>query len=173
MKARRILVLIAGIALALSGAIPLVNHILADTKPALQINFDAAQPREVEDGTQQAITRDYSAAWKALKTSLANNTTGQLAENFTGFALDRISQRVKDQQHNGITTRIIDHGHKVEAVFYSPDGSSMELKDTASIETQVLDGSTVLHSDHAQVHYYAVLTGAEDRWKVRVLESAE
>jgi hypothetical protein len=167
------LVLTAGIALALSGAIPLVNHILADTKPALQINFEAAQPREVEDSTQQAIVRDYSAAWKALKISLANNTTGSLADNFTGFALDRLSQRVKDQQQNGITTRLIDRGHKVEAVFYSPDGSSMELKDTATIETQVLDGSTILHSDRAQIHYYAVLTGAEDRWKVRVLESAE
>ncbi|HKW75428.1 MAG TPA: hypothetical protein VJN64_07880 [Terriglobales bacterium] len=173
MKLRRMLVLTAGIALALSGAVPLMNNILAASKPALQINFGSAQPREVEDSTQQAIVRDYSAAWKALKTSLANNTTGPLADNFTGFAFDRLSQRVKDQQQNGITTRIIDHGHKVEAVFYSPDGSSMELKDTASIETQVLDGSTVLHSDQAQVHYYAVLTGAEDRWKVRVLESAE
>jgi hypothetical protein len=167
------LVLTAGIALALSGAIPLLNHILADSKPALQIAFDGAQPREVEDSTQQAITRDYSAAWRALKASLENNTTGPLADNFTGFALDRLSQRIKDQQQNGITTRLLDHGHKVEAVFYSPDGSSMELKDTVSIETQVLDGNTVLHSDRAQVHYYAVLTGAEDRWKVRVLESAE
>jgi hypothetical protein len=35
----------------------------------------------------------------------------------------------------------------------------------------VLDGSTVIHSDQAQIHYYAVMTGAEDRWKVRVLES--
>ena len=173
MKLRRVLVLSAGIALALSGAIPLVNHILADSNPPLQIKFDSAQPREVEDSTQQAIARDYSAAWKALKTSLANNATAPLTENFTGFALDRLSQRVKDQQQNGITTRIIDHGHKVEAVFYSPDGSSLELKDTATIETQVLDGSTVLHSDKTQMHYYAVLTGAEDRWKVRVLESAE
>jgi hypothetical protein len=37
----------------------------------------------------------------------------------------------------------------------------------------VLDGGTVIHSDQAQIHYYAVMTGAEDRWKVRVLESAE
>jgi hypothetical protein len=30
----------------------------------------------------------------------------------------------------------------------------------------------VIHSDQAQIQYYAVMTGAEDRWKVRVLESA-
>ncbi|HEX5435318.1 MAG TPA: hypothetical protein VFY05_13855, partial [Candidatus Angelobacter sp.] len=59
------------------------------------------------------------------------------------------------------------------AVFYSPDGSAIELKDTASLETQVLDGGNIIHSDQAQVHYYVILTGAADRWKVRVLESAK
>ena len=88
-----------------------------------------------------------------------------------GFALDKLTQRVKDQKQNGLTTRIVDRGHKVKAIFYSPDGAAIELKDTASIETQVLDGGTVIHSDQAQIHYYAVMTGAEDRWKVRVLES--
>ena len=71
----------------------------------------------------------------------------------------------------GNKTRIIDHGHKVDAIFYSRDGSSIQLWDTASIETQVLEGETVIHSDQAQVQYIAVMTGAEDRWKVRVLES--
>ena len=56
--------------------------------------------------------------------------------------------------------------------FIRTDGAAIELKDTASIETQVLDGGTVIHSDQAQIQYYAVMTGAEDRWKVRVLESA-
>jgi hypothetical protein len=82
-------------------------------------------------------------------------------------------ERVKQQAQSGLKTRIVDHGHKVDAVFYSPDGSSIELKDTATLETQVLDGDTVIHSDQAQVHYYAIMTGAEDRWKVRVLETAQ
>ncbi len=82
-------------------------------------------------------------------------------------------ERVKEQTQNGLKTRIVDHGHKVDAVFYSPDGSAIELKDTATLETQVLDGETVIHSDHAQVRYYAIMTGAEDRWKVRVLESTQ
>jgi hypothetical protein len=171
MKLARMLVLTLGVGIAISGAVPLLEHIFADTKPAVQLNVKNAQPREVEDVTQNAIVRDYTLAWQAIGTSLANNTLQPLNDNFAGFALDKFTQRVKDQKQNGLKTRIIDHGHKVDAIFYSPDGAAIELKDTASIETQILDGSTVIHSDQAQIHYYAVMTGAEDRWKVRVLES--
>ena len=172
MKLARILVLTCGIALAVSGAVPLLQRIFADNKPSVELTVKNAQPREVEDVTQNAIVRDYTLAWQAISTSLANNTLQPLNENFSGFALDKLTQRVKDQKQNGLTTRIIDHGHKVDAVFYSQDGAAIELKDTATIETQVLDGGTVIHSDQAQIHYYAVMTGAEDRWKVRVLENA-
>ena len=171
MKIARMLILTLGVAIAISGAVPLLERIFADGKPAVQLNVKNAQPREVEDVTQNAIVRDYTLAWQAISTSLANNTLQPLNESFAGFALDKFTQRVKDQKQNGLTTRIIDHGHKVDAIFYSQDGAAIELKDTASIETQVLDGSTVIHSDQAQIHYYAVMTGAEDRWKVRVLES--
>jgi hypothetical protein len=170
-KRARLLILTLGVVLVISGAVPLLKRILADTKPSVQLEVKNAQPREVEDVTQNAIVRDYTLAWQAISTALANNSLQPLNENFAGFALDRLTQRVKDQKQNGLTTRIVDRGHKVEAIFYSPDGSAIELKDTASIETQVLDGGTVIHSDQAQIHYYAVMTGAEDRWKVRVLES--
>ena len=173
MRLARALLLTAAVALIISGAVPLAKRILADTKPAVQFNTSGVQPRPVEENTQQAIIRDYSAAWKALNTALANNSLAPLRDNFAGFALDKLTQRVQQQQQNGLTTRIIDHGHKVDALFYSPDGSAIELRDTASIETQVLDGGNVIHSDQAQIHYYAVMTGAEDRWKVRVLESAK
>ncbi|HWG40220.1 MAG TPA: hypothetical protein VN658_06710 [Candidatus Acidoferrales bacterium] len=172
MKLVRILILAAGASLVISGAVPLLQRIFADSKPAVQLNVKNAKPREVEDVTQSAIVRDYTLAWQAISTALANNTLQPLNDNFAGFALDKFTQRVKEQKQNGLTTRIIDHGHKVDAIFYSPDGAAIELKDTASIETQVLDGGTVIHSDQAQIQYYAVMTGAEDRWKVRVLESA-
>lgn len=172
MKLARVLILALGVMLAISGAVPLLQRIMADSKPSVELNVKNAQPREVEDVTRNAILRDYTLAWQAINTALANNTLQPLNENFSGFALDQLVQRVKDQKQNGLSTRIIDRGHKVEAIFYSPDGAAIELKDTASIETQVLDGGTVIHSDQAQIQYYAVMTGAEDRWKVRVLESA-
>lgn len=171
MRLARMLILTLGVLLAISGAVPLLKHILADTKPSVQLEVKNAQPREVEDVTQNAIVRDYTLAWQAISTALANNSLQPLNDNFAGFALDRLTQRVKDQKQNGLTTRIVDRGHKVEAIFYSPDGAAIELRDTASIETQVLKEGTVIHSDQAQIQYYAVMTGAEDRWKVRVLES--
>jgi len=173
MKLTRMLILTMGVLLAMSGAVPLLKRIMADSKPTVQLNVKNAQPREVEDVTQNAILRDYTLAWQAMGTSLANNTLQPLNENFSGFALDKLTQRVKDQKEHGLTTRIIDRGHKVDAIFYSPDGAAIELKDTASIETQLLDGGTVIHSDQAQIQYYAIMTGAEDRWKVRVLESTQ
>jgi len=172
MKLARILILTTGVALALSGAVPLVMRTLAGSKPIVQLTVRSAAPREVEDITQNAILRDYTAAWQAISTSLAENSMGPLNENFTGFALDTLKQRVHDQKQHGLTTRIIDRGHKVDAIFYSQDGAAIELKDTANIETQILAGGTVVHTDQAEIQYYAVMTGAEDRWKVRVLESS-
>ncbi|HEV2990947.1 MAG TPA: hypothetical protein VG759_21085 [Candidatus Angelobacter sp.] len=171
MKVTRLLVLSLGVALAISGAVPLLMRTFADSKPGIEVNFDNAGPREVEDTTQKAIVRDYSSAWQAVATALANNDIAPLRQNFVGFALDQFTQRVKDQQSSGLKTRIIDHGHKVDAIFYSKDGSAMQLRDTASIETQMLEGNTVIHSDQSQIQYYAIMTSTEDRWKLRVLES--
>lgn len=145
----------------------------ADGKPAVQLNVERAVPRDVDDSVQHAIVRDYSSAWQAINTALANNNAGALNDNFVGLALDKLTQRVNDQQHNGLRTRLVDRGHKVEAIFYSLDGSAIELRDRATLETQILEGNTVIHSDRAEIQYYVVMTGAEDRWKVRVLESAE
>ena len=163
-------VLVAAVILA---GTPWLKRILADTKPAIQINVDNAAPRQVDDSVQKAIVRDYNAAWQSLASALANNNAGALKDDFIGFALEKLTRRVKDQQQAGLRTRIIDRGHKVEAIFYSTDGSAIELKDTVTLDTEILDGDTVLHSDRAQVQYFAVMTGAEDRWKVRVLEGAE
>ncbi len=158
--------------LFLLGSVPFLQHIRADIKPAVQLNVDNATPRQVDEAVQQAIARDYAAAWQALGVALGANNSGALNENFVGLALDKLTQRIRDQRSLGLKMRIIDRGHKVEALFYSPDGSAIELKDTASIETQILEAGVVIHTDRAQIQFYAVMTGAEDHWKVRVLESA-
>ncbi|HEV3042057.1 MAG TPA: hypothetical protein VHA33_30130 [Candidatus Angelobacter sp.] len=171
MKVMRLLVLSLGVALAISGAVPLLMRTFADSKPSIEVNFDNTGPREVEDTTQKAIVRDYTSAWQAMATALSNNDTSSLRQNLVGFALDQLTQRVKDQQSSGVKSKIIDHGHKVDAIFYSKDGSAMQLHDTVNVETQVLEGNTVIHSEQSQIQYYAIMTSAEDRWKLRVLES--
>jgi hypothetical protein len=59
----------------------------------------------------------------------------------------------------------------VNAVFCSLKGSAIELQDAAELQIQVLDGDKVVHSEDAAVHYVALLTAAENSWKVRVLEA--
>ena len=146
---------------------------LADEKPAVQLNVERAVPRDVDDAVQTAIVRDYSAAWQAIGAALATNNAGALKDSFIGFALDKLTQRVNDQQRAGLRTRVVDRGHKVEVIFYSLDGSAIELHDQATLETGILDGDKVIHADRAEIQYYVVMTGAEDRWKVRVLESGK
>jgi hypothetical protein len=163
----------AGLALAISGGMAFLDGIKADSKPAVELPVDQAAPREVNETVQQALVRDYSAAWQALAVALADNNAAALSENFIGFAQDQLTRRVRDQQRAGLRTRIVDRGHKVEAIFYSSEGAAIELRDAATIDTQILDGDTVVYSDHAQILYYAIMTGAEDRWKVRVLETGK
>jgi len=172
MKSARAIVLTAGVVIGCALALALATGAFADSSAAMKINVEDARPRQLDDSVQKAITRDYSLAWKAMRTSLAGNTTAPLQDNFTGFALDTLTKRIQEQKQTGLRTRLVDRGHQVDAIFYSLDGSSIELRDTVTLETQVLDGGTVIHSDEAQVQYYALMTGAEDRWKVRILQTA-
>jgi hypothetical protein len=164
------LALVAGASLL--ACVLIVQKVLADGKPSIQLNVESAAPRQVDDSVQQAIVRDYSAAWQSLASALATNSESALKDDFIGYALDKLTQRVKDQRQSGLTTRIVDRGHQVEAIFYSLDGSAMQLRDRAALETEILEGGTVIHSERAQLTYYVIMTGAEDRWKVRVLDSA-
>jgi len=136
----------------------------------VEMSTEQAQPREVEDSTQKAIVRDYTAAWKAMEAALASNQDAGLAAQFSGNALQLLQDRVQQQKKSGLRTRFVDHGHKLSAIFYSPEGSAMELHDTAQLEIETLDGSKVHHSQPVTLHYVALMTTAEDRWKVRLLQ---
>ena len=170
MKLRRLFRMMAAAALFVC-TVPLLLWAFADSRPNVQLNVDNVRPHQLEEQTRNSIVRDYALAWRELNDALANNAIAPLSDHFTGYALQKLTQRVKDQQEYGLKTRIIDHGHKLDAIFYARDGSSLEFRDTVSLETQVLDGDNVIHSEQAQVQYIAVMTGGADRWYVRLLDS--
>lgn len=145
----------------------------SDSGIQVQVSTDGAGPREIEDATAAAITRDYGNSWKSLETALAENRTDALEAGLIGFARDRMANRIADQKRSGMRTRYVDHGHKVQAVFYSPEGSTMQLRDVANVEVQVLDGSKVISSENVTRTYIALMTVTEDRWKVRVLQEEQ
>jgi hypothetical protein len=147
------------------------DRVLAAGRPEVTLNIQNATPRQVEDTTQRAIARDYAAAWQALAEALAQNRPDLLTANFVGTANEKLAQTIVQQQKAGLRQRYVDKGHHLNAVFYSPEGSAMELRDTAELQIQVLDGDKVLHSEDVSVHYVVLLTAAENSWKVRVLEA--
>ena len=137
----------------------------------IQLSFDKAEPRQLEDTTQQAIVRDYGSAWKSLENSLSSSANSALDANFTGTALDELQSRIAAEKKTGIHTHYVDRGHKLEAIFYSPEGSAMQLHDTADVEIETYDGGKLLSSKPATLHYVVLMTTAEDRWKVRLLQA--
>jgi hypothetical protein len=148
-----------------------IMSVLAASAPAVSLNIDKAGPRQVEDTTQRAVARDYATAWQAMSDALDQNRTDLLAANFIGTANDKLSATILEQRKAGLHQRIVDQGHTVEAVFYSPEGSAMELHDAAQLQLQLMDGDKVVHSEHATVRYVVLLTAAENSWKIRVLEA--
>ena len=155
------------------GAITLLpgHPTYAASEPSFSLNVQNAGPREVEDTTQRAVARDYAAAWQTMTKALAENRANILGANFIGNANEKLTAAIEAQQKNGLHQQIVDRGHTLEAVFYSQEGSAMELHDTAQVQLQLMDGSKVIHSEDATIYYVVLLTAAENSWKVRVLEA--
>jgi hypothetical protein len=146
-------------------------RVLAARAPEVSLSVQNAAPRQVEDTTQRAVARDYAAAWQAMADALDRNQASLLQANFAGTALEKLTASIGDQRQAGLHQRFVDKGHRVEAVFYSQEGSAIELQDTVQLEVQLMDGDKVIHSEDASVRYIALLTAAENSWKVRVLQA--
>jgi hypothetical protein len=168
-------VLPAGLTLAALAALALVcpmpHSVLAASTPSIAISVEHATPREIEETTQKVLTRDYATAWQTMTEALDQNRADLLSANFIGTADDKLTATIQEQTKAGLHQHITDHGHSVAAVFYSPEGSAIELHDTAHLQIDVMDGSKVVHTENATVHYVTLLTAAENSWKVRVLEA--
>ena len=127
-------------------------------------------PRDIEDLTRQKILRNYAAAWQTLALGFEQNRAELLNDYFTGFSRDEFARTIDEQAKTGIHRHYVDRGHKLEALFYSPDGGVMQLQDTAEYEVQIFDGTKLLHSETVTARFLVVMTPAADRWMVRLLQ---
>src|SRR3974390_371747 len=100
-----------------------------------------------------------------------SNSAGPLNGLFAGTASAWLNDLIASQRKNGLTSRYLNQRHKLEAVFYAPEGDMIELHDTAEYDLQVLSGSDTIHSEHATVRYVVLMTPAADRWVIRQLQS--
>jgi hypothetical protein len=149
---------------------PGTSTVLAANAPAVSLDVQSATPRQIEDATEKAVTRDYAAAWQAMADALDQNRPDLLSTNFIGTSNDKLAETIQQQKKAGLHRRYVDRGHKVQATFYSSEGSAMELHDTAQLQVQLLDGDKVVASQDVTAHYVVLMTAAENSWKVRVLQ---
>lgn len=143
----------------------------AASLPAVSLTVEHAAPRQMEETTEKAVARDYAAAWQAMAEALEENRADLLSANFVGTANNKLTATIHEQSRAGLRQHIVDQGHTVDAVLYSPEGSAIELHDTAHLQLQIMDGTKVVHSENVTLHYVALLTAAENSWKVRVLQA--
>ena len=143
----------------------------ADSSAGVQLDSSKASPRAVEGQTQQAILRDYRFAWTSLAQALEFNTPDPLQGPFVDAAKSLLTEKLAAQRRNGLSERYLDQRHKLQAVFYAPEGDVIELQDTADYQLQILDGGKIIHDTHVTRHYVVLMTPASDRWVIRQLQA--
>jgi hypothetical protein len=102
--------------------------------------------------------------------ALDQNRPDLLAINFIGTAGDKLTETIQQLKKAGLHRRFVDNGHHLQAIFYSTEGSAIELHDTAKMKIQVLDGDKIVASQDVTTQYVVLMTAAENSWKVRVLQ---
>jgi hypothetical protein len=137
-----------------------------------EVHLDAAglAPRPIEELTGTTIARYYALAWRDMAVALESGRTGGLGDEFVGFAKERLTRRVAEQNQVGMHVRIVDHGHHLKAIFYSTDGAAMQLRDQVELEIQTFDGDKLIDTQNAPREYMVLMTPGADRWYIRDLE---
>lgn len=136
----------------------------------IKLDIAHAGPRAVEEQTERGVLRDYAGAWRTLSAALEQNNAAALGDLWVGFARDKFTQAIAAQKQSGLKVRYLDRSHRLDAVFYSAEGSALELHDTAQIERQVMDGNEVVSSEEVTARYVVVMTPTSDHWQVRILQ---
>jgi hypothetical protein len=143
----------------------------ADSMPQVELNAGNAGPRALESLTQQSIVRHYSYAWKDLAEAFDYNAPESLNDYFVAAAKDQLASAVADQRKSGVHFRYLNQQHKIEVVFYAPEGDVVELDDTMRCVLQLVDGEKQIHDEPAVLRYLVLMTPGADRWVIRQLQA--
>jgi hypothetical protein len=142
----------------------------AQSSPQVRLDAEGLAPRPIEELTGTTIAHHYALAWRDMAAALESGQADTLSDEFTGLARDRLKQRISEQNQTGVRVRIVDHGHQLKALFYSSDGTAMQLIDHAQLEVQTFDGNKLLETQTGPHEFMVLMTPGADRWYVRDLE---
>jgi len=138
--------------------------------PHVDLAVNAAGPRTVETLTVQSVVRDYQRAWQSLADSFRYGEPTLLSGYFVGPLRTTLSGKVTEEARSGLHSQYLNQSHKLEVVFYAPEGDVMELRDTAEFDLQIADGSKTISREKVVSHYVVLMTPSADRWMVRELQ---
>jgi hypothetical protein len=141
-----------------------------DTGVQVELDSKKAGPRAVESLTERGIVRDYRLAWTSMSHALELNSLDFLDGPFTGEAKQWLRQTVINQR-SGLSQRYLEQNHRLEVVFYAPEGDAIELHDTAQYRLQLLDGGKLIYEEPMVIHYVVLMTPSADRWMVRQMQA--
>lgn len=144
---------------------------LADQPSVQVLPPDLHGSRPLEAQTATAVVRDYLESWQKFSAALDANQTDLLDPDFVGTAREKLAATISTQAKIGIRTHYQDMSHRLQIVFYSPEGQSIEMLDTVEYDVQVFDHDKVIATQHVKARYVVVMTPAEVRWKVRVFQA--
>jgi hypothetical protein len=147
---------------------------LAAAQPSVRVEPANLQgPRVLEGQTSTGAIRDYLESWAAMRSALRENRADLLDRDFVGDAKEKLTDTIQQQSRMDIRTVYQDRAHDLQIVFYSPDGLSIELTDKVDYEVQLFAGNKLQATQLQHARYIVVLTPAEVRWRVRVLQAAQ
>jgi hypothetical protein len=141
-------------------------------QPEVRVDTSQLQgPRPLEEQTRIAAIRDYLESWQNMSEAFQQNRAGILDADFVGAARDKLGKTIDEQLKLGIRTHYLDRTHEIQVLFYSPEGSSIELIDKVEYNVEVLDHEKPVTSMPASARYIVILTPSEVRWRVRVMQA--
>ena len=144
-----------------------------NSTPEVTLNATNVGPRKIEPLTERSVLRDYKFGWTNLAAAFESNSTSAVNGLFAGTAQTWLNAAINGQIRSGLTSRYLNQQHKLDAVFYAPEGDLIELHDTAEYDYQILDGAKTIHTEHAVVRYVVLMTPGADRWVIRQLQSVQ
>lgn len=160
--------------LLIVGAICYATLAFAADQPTVRVEPANLQgPRVLQKQTEAAAIRDYLEAWDTMGAALEQNRPDLLSSDFVGTAKDKLVSTIQDQTRLGIHTRYQARSHDLQIVFYSPEGLSIQLIDRVEYDVQIFGQDKLQTTQHVSARYIVVLTPAEVRWRVRVLQAAQ
>jgi hypothetical protein len=143
----------------------------ADSAVEVQLETKETKPRVIESLTERGILRDYRFAWMNIGEALESNSLAPLEGSFAGDTKEWLRETVLNQQRSGLSQRYSGQNHKLEVVFYAPEGDVMEVHDTAEYQLQLLDGGKVIRDQHIVQHFVVLMTPGADHWVIRQLQA--